>query len=62
MSKLIVGRSRILALIVAAALLAVVAWMALVSGSAEPAEAVQDRVEVVSTGDVATVESRLRRL
>ena len=62
MSKLIVGRSSILALIAAAVVLAVVAWLALVSGSVEPAETGQDRIEVVSPGDVATLEGDLRRL
>ena len=58
MSKLIVGRSRILALIAAAALLSVVAWIALASG---PLETGQDRIEVVSPAGLATLEGDLRR-
>ena len=50
------GRPGILALIAAAALLAVVAWIALASVSVEPAETGQDRIEVTSPGDVATLE------
>ena len=58
MSKLIVGRPRILALIAAAALLAVLAWIALASG---PASSDQVGIEVTSPGDVATLEGDLRR-
>ena len=61
MSKLIVGRSRVLALIAAAALLTVVAWMALTSGSVEPAASDQVGIEVTSPQGVATLEGGLQR-
>ena len=47
-----------MALVVAAAFLGVVAWVALASG---PAETGRDRIEVTSPGDVATLEGGLRR-
>ena len=44
-------------MVAAAALLAVVAWMALASG---PAETGQNRIEVTSPQGVATLEGELR--
>ena len=61
MSKLIVGRSRVLALVVAAALLAVFAWVAVAGGPAEPAASDQAAIEVSSSAEVIIVEGQLLR-
>ena len=61
MRALIDGRSWILALIVAAALLAVVAWAVVAGGSAEPATSGENRIEVFSPAGVATFKGAFRR-
>ena len=58
MRALVDGRSRILALIASAVLLAVFVWVAL---SGEPASSNEDGIEVTSPQGVATFEGELRR-